>query len=168
MAFRSRSLLQAVKSRSIALLGLALGAAVVSAGGAARATVGDEAAGSALETLKGTWVSGAGSITSTWTFEGDAVEATVEGDRYTAKVKADPRAEPAALDFVIREGPPDAKGMTAKCIYKFDGASLILCVSLPGGDRPKEFVHIDDEFYLFRLNKKEKDNVEKPARGPRP
>jgi uncharacterized protein (TIGR03067 family) len=146
-----------------ALLTVAIGAALVLIGGAARALAADETAADALKTLKGTWVSDEG-IDSTWTFEGETLKATVNGQDYTCKVKADPKAKPATLDFLIDEGPEDAKGRTAKCIYKLDGEKLILCLSQPGKDRPKAFEQNEGESYLFELKRekvkdKEKDEV---------
>jgi uncharacterized protein (TIGR03067 family) len=141
------------------ILGMAaVGAALVLAGGTAHALAADDAA-DALKTLKGTWASDEG-IESKWTFEGETLKATVNGIDYTCKVKIDPKAKPATIDFMIDEGPEDSKGMTSKCIYKFEGEKLILCVSMPGKDRPKEFEQAEGEAYLFEL-KKAKDKEEK-------
>ena len=148
-----------------ALLTVAAGAALVLVGSGARALAADETTADALKTLKGTWVSDEG-IESSWTFEGENLKATVNGLDYTCKVKVDPKAKPATLDLAIDDGPEDAKGKTSKCIYKLDGEKLILCVSLPGKDRPKEFEQNEGESYVFELKKdkakeKDKDKVEK-------
>jgi uncharacterized protein (TIGR03067 family) len=144
----------------IALLALAIGMALLLGGGAARALADDAAASAdALKALKGTWVSDEG-IDSTWTFEGETLKASVNGLDYVCKVKIDPKAKPATLDLTIDEGPEDAKGKTSKCIYKMEGEKLILCVSHPGKDRPKEFEQAEGESYVFAL-KKEKDKAEK-------
>jgi uncharacterized protein (TIGR03067 family) len=136
-------------------------AAVLLGGGAARARADDDASAEALKTLKGTWVSDEG-IDSKWTFEGESLKASVNGLDYTCKVKVDPKAKPATIDIIIDEGPEDAKGKTSKCIYKLDGEKLILCVSLPGHDRPKEFEQSEGESFLFELKKeKAKDKEEK-------
>ena len=130
------------------------------AAAATGALAADEAA-DALKTLKGTWVTDEG-IDSKWTFEGESLKASVNGLDYTCKVKVDPKAKPATLDLVIDEGPEDAKGKTSKCIYKLEGEKLILCVSLPGKDRPKEFEQNEGESYVFELKKeKAKDKEEK-------
>jgi len=161
MAFWKRMRPRASAKGLTALLILAVGAALVLGVGAARALAADEATADALKTLKGTWVSGEG-IDSTWTFDGETLKATVNGLDYTCKVKVDPKAKPATIDLAIDEGPEDAKGKTSKCIYKLEGEKLILCVSLPGKDRPKEFEQNEGESYVFDLKKeKAKDNVEK-------
>ena len=73
-----------------------------------------------------------------------------------------PQGQARHLDLIIDEGPEDAKGKTSKCIYKLDGEKLILCVSLPGKDRPKEFEQSEGESFLFELKKeKAKDKEEK-------
>jgi uncharacterized protein (TIGR03067 family) len=162
MAFLIRLRSRASATGLTALLGLAVGAALVLGGGAARALADDAAsAADALQALKGTWVSDEG-IDSTWTFEGETLKASVNGLDYTCKVKVDPKAKPATLDLVIDEGPEDAKGKTSKCIYKMEGAKLILCVSLPGKDRPKEFEQTEGESFVFELKKeKAKEKAEK-------
>ncbi len=153
MVFRNRTGLRA------SVTGLA---AIVVLGGAAGLLAADDASpADALKSLKGTWVTDEG-IDSTWTFDGETLKASVNGIDYTCKVKADPKAKPMTLDFVIDEGPEDAKGKTSKCIYRFDGAKLILCVSMPGKDRPKEFEQTEGESYVFELKKeKPKEKVEK-------
>ena len=56
------------------------------------------------------------------------------------------------------QGPEDAKGKTAKGVYKLDGEKLVIAVSVPGHDRPKDFEPAPDEVYLFELKKqKQKD-----------
>jgi uncharacterized protein (TIGR03067 family) len=153
MAFRNRTGFRAF------LTGLA---AVVVLGGAACVLAADDlSAADALKALKGTWVTDEG-IESTWTFNGESLKASVNGVDYTCKVKADPKAKPMTLDFLIDDGPEDAKGKTSKCIYKFEGEKLILCVSTPGHDRPKEFEQTEGESYVFELKKeKPKEKAEK-------
>jgi uncharacterized protein (TIGR03067 family) len=165
MEFKNRMRARAMATGLTALLTVASGAALLA--GAARAMAADETAADALKTLKGTWVS-EDPVESSWTFEGETLKATVNGLDYTCKVKADPKAKPATLDLLIDEGPEDAKGKTSKGIYKLEGEKLILCVSLPGKERPKEFEINEGESYVFELKKesakakeKEKDKVEK-------
>ena len=142
------------------LLTAAVGTALALGMGMAGALAADESAAEALKSLKGTWVTDEG-IDSSWTFEGENLKATVNGMDYTCKVKVDPKAKPATLDLSIDEGPEDAKGKMSKCIYKFDGAKLILCVSVPGKDRPKEFEQSEGESYVFELKKEKPKDAEK-------
>jgi uncharacterized protein (TIGR03067 family) len=137
-------------------------AAILVIGGAAGVAAADDVSpADALKALKGTWISEDG-IDSTWTFEGETLKASVNGMDYTCKVKADPKAKPMTLDLLIDEGPEDTKGKTSKCIYKFDGEKLVLCVSMPGKDRPKEFETSEGDSYVFELKKeKAKEKAEK-------
>ena len=149
------------------LLVLAVWAGLFFGGGAARAK-GDAAAppAEALEALQGTWIPvDDQGIDSKWTFEGQTLKASVNGADYTCKVKVDSAAKPnATIDLVIDEGPEDSKGKTSKGIFKFQGEKLMLCVSMPGKDRPKAFETTEDEAYLFPLKKEKKgEGPEKPA-----
>lgn len=105
--------------------------------------------------MKGTWVAAEDEgIDSKWTFDGEMLKASVNGIDYKCKIKLDPKAKPhATADFVIDDGPEEAKGQTAKCLYKIDGDKLTLCVSMPGKDRPKEFEQAEGEVFLFKLKK---------------
>ncbi len=127
-------------------------AATLLIGVAGLAMADDNEPAKVLESLKGTWVS-AEPFESKWTFEGENLKASVNGMDYTCKVKADPKAKPATLDFMINEGPDEAKGTTSKCIYKLEDGKLTMCVSLPGKDRPKEFEGVEGESFLFELKK---------------
>jgi uncharacterized protein (TIGR03067 family) len=163
MALPNRMSPRASATGLAALLVVAIGAALLLGGGAPRALADDDASAEALKTLKGTWVSDEG-IDSKWTFEGETLKASVNGLDYTCKVKLDPKAKPATIDLLIDEGPEDSKGKTSKCIYKLEGEKLILCVSMPGKDRPKEFEQAEGESYVFELKKekaKDKDKEEK-------
>jgi uncharacterized protein (TIGR03067 family) len=139
------------------LLLLAIWAGFSLVGGAAIARADDDksSAEDALKALKGTWVAAEDDgIDSKWTFEGETVKASVNGLDYTCKVKIDPKAKPhATVDFVITEGPEEAKGQTSRCLYKLDGEKLTLCVSMPGKDRPKEFEQSEGEVFVFKLKK---------------
>ena len=120
----------------------------------ARAHGDDKPAAEALKPFQGSWATDGEGIDSKWTFEGETLKATVNGQDYTCKVTADPAAKPnGTLDLTINEGPEDSKGKVSKCIFKLDGEKLTLCVSFPGKDRPKDFAQIDDEAYLFVLKK---------------
>jgi uncharacterized protein (TIGR03067 family) len=123
-------------------------------GGAARALGDDKPQAELLKPFQGTWATGAEGIEAKWTFEGEKLKASVNGQDYTCKVKIDTEAKPfATFDFMIDDGPEEAKGKTSKAIYKLEGEKLTLCVSLPGKDRPKEFTQVEDEAYLFELKK---------------
>src|SRR5579875_2155967 len=149
MAFPNRVRRRVSATGPTALTALAVGMALLLGGAAARALADDAtAAADALKALKGTWISDEG-IDSTWTFEGETLKATVNGLDYTCKVRIDPKAKPATIDFLINEGPEDSKGKTSKCIYKLEGEKLTLCVAMPGKDRPKEFEQIEGESYVF-------------------
>jgi uncharacterized protein (TIGR03067 family) len=155
MALPNRMSPRASTTGLAALLVAAIGTALLLGGAAAGAPAADDTSADVLKSLKGTWVSDEG-IESKWTFEGETLKASVNGLDYTCKVKLDPKAKPATIDLLIDEGPEDSKGKTSKCIYKLEGEKLILCVSMPGKDRPKEFEQAEGEAYVFEL-KKEKD-----------
>ena len=162
MTFPKRMGLRASSAGLTALLVAVIGAGLAIDRSASRAQADDNATASdVLKTIKGTWVSDEG-IDSKWTFEGETLKASVNGLDYSCKVKLDPKAKPATIDLLIDEGPEDSKGKTSKCIYKLDGEKLILCVSMPGKDRPKEFEQSEGESYVFELKKeKDKDKEEK-------
>ena len=131
---------------SLTLLGLAtLGAA-------------DDTPTAAVKALEGTWTtSDTDALDAKWVFKGDILETTVNGMDYKGKVKADDTAKPhATLDIEITDGPEDAKGKTARGLYKLDGDKLVIAVSHPGHDRPKDFEPVPDEVYLFELKKQKK------------
>jgi uncharacterized protein (TIGR03067 family) len=136
------------------LLVCAFTAALALASGTSRAYGVDKSQAELLKPLQGTWQTDGDGIDAKWTFEGETLKATVNGQDYTCKVKADPDAKPnATLELTINEGPEDAKGKVAKAIYKLDGEKLKICVSTPGKDRPKDFAQIEDEAYLFDMKK---------------
>jgi len=154
MAVTNRMGMRASAAGLTTLLTLAIGAGLSLSGGTARALGDDKPLTELLKPFQGTWASGGDGIESKWTFEGEKVKASVNGQDYTCKVKIDIDAKPhSTIDFLIDEGPEDAKGKTSKCIYKLDGEKLTLCVSLPGKDRPKDFAQVEDQAYLFDLKK---------------
>lgn len=111
-----------------------------------------------LKAIQGTWVPTDGSsIDSKWAFDGDNLKTSVNGVDYVCKITVDPKATPhATVDLAIKDGPDEAKGQTSKAIYKVDGEKLILCVALPGRDRPSKFEQDGDDAYLFELKKEKK------------
>lgn len=154
MVFANRTLSQAA-----GFLVATVAAAALLVPFAGRTSAADEAPAAVLKALAGTWTS-SDPVDSTWTFKGEILNASVNGMDYTCKVKADAKAKPAELDILIEDGPEEAKGKTSRCIYKLDGETLTLCVSLPGKDRPKEFEQEEGEHYVFEL-KKEKPKDKK-------
>jgi len=115
-------------------------------------------AAAAIKGLEGTWVtSESDSLDAKWTFKGEKIEVSVNGMDYAGTIKADDKAKPhPTLDIDLTEGPEDAKGKMAKAVYKLDGEKLVIAVSVPGHDRPKDFEPVPDEVYLFELKKEKK------------
>jgi uncharacterized protein (TIGR03067 family) len=139
------------------VLACAMGFLALAAGYAPRTVAADDSADSpALKALEGTWTtSETDNLDAMWVFKGDVVEVTVNGMEYKGKVKVDDKAKPhATLDVALTEGPEESKGKTGKAIYKLDGEKLVLSVSQPGHDRPKDFEPVPDEVYVFELKKK--------------
>jgi uncharacterized protein (TIGR03067 family) len=109
-----------------------------------------------LKKIQGTWVrSGDDGPDSSWKFDGETLKASVNGMDYTCSVKLDEKAKPhASVDLTVKDGPGDSTGKTAKGIYKFDGAKLVLCIAMPGVEaRPADFKTVEDEVHLFELKK---------------
>ncbi|MFM7592852.1 MAG: TIGR03067 domain-containing protein, partial [Isosphaeraceae bacterium] len=93
----------------------------------------------AAKALAGTWkTDGADGIDATWTFDGDKLKASVNGNDYKAEFKVDEKAKPnATMDVTITESPDgDGGKKVGKAIYKLDGKKLTICVAMPGNDRP--------------------------------
>lgn len=114
----------------------------------------DEAA---LKSLAGTWASdGSDGINAEWTFDGNKLTASVNGNDYKAEIKVDANAKPhATMDLTITESPEgDGGNRVGKAIYKLDGNKILICVSMPGQNRPEEFTTIDEVQYKFELKKK--------------
>ncbi len=119
--------------------------------------VGVQAEDAAVKALQGKWgTDGSDGLDATWTFDGKKLEANVNGNVYKAEYKLDPEAKPhATMDVTITES-PDGQGenRVGKAIYKLDGEKLVICVSMPGQDRPTDFSTIDEVQYKFELKKK--------------
>ena len=110
----------------------------------------------ALKAIQGTWVTSENdSIDAKWEIKGETLKASVNGMEYVGKLKVDDKAKPhSTLDIELTDGPEDAKGKTAKAVYKLDGDKLVIAVAVPGRDRPKDFEPAPDEVHLFELKKK--------------
>jgi uncharacterized protein (TIGR03067 family) len=142
--------------RVLLLAALTIGVGLAGISGPASAD--DKKVSESLKALQGTWVSAEDSgFDSTWTFSGDDLKSSVNGNEYISKVTADHKAKPhPTVDIDIKDGPDESKGKTCKCIYKLDGDKLVLCLALPDRERPKEFEQVDDEAYVFELKKEKK------------
>ena len=137
-------------------LACGLGLLSLAAGVATRSAAADDSAISpAIKAIQGTWVTSENdALDAKWAFKGETVEVSVNGADYTGKIKVDDKAKPhATLDVAISEGPEESKGKTGKAIYKLDGEKLVITVSRPGQDRPKDFEPVPDEVFRFELKK---------------
>jgi uncharacterized protein (TIGR03067 family) len=140
-------------------LAAALTVLATSAGLSGATASADEAALSpALKAVQGVWVSsGDSTVDAKWTVENDKITATVNGVDYIGKLTLDKEAKPhPAWTIELTDGPGDAKGKEAKGVYKLDGEKLVVNISVPGGDRPKDFDPAEDAIYLFELKKEKK------------
>ncbi len=120
---------------------------------------GDDAKASAdLKKMEGTWVQGGSGPDARWVIEGDSLKATVNGEEYVCTLKLDPEAKPhPSADIVIKKGPGDSAGKTSKAIYKFDGETLVFCVTHPGVEnRPADYKEVQDEAFVFEFKKETK------------
>lgn len=52
-------------------------------------------------------------------------------------IKIDPSQKPKKIDVTLLDGPK--KGKTGLGIYRLDGDTLTMCLSVPGKDRPSDF-----------------------------
>ena len=134
--------------------GLAVTFTVILAASAIRAD--DAKVEGDLKKMQGTWVrAGDDGPDLKWVIAGETLKASVNGQEYTSKLTLDAKATPhPSADIVIKEGPGDSAGKTAKGIYKFDGDRLVFCITAPGNDsRPTEFKAVEDSQFLFTLKK---------------
>lgn len=103
-----------------------------------------------LELFQGAWVTVAGPKTATMLIAGTrfALE-FLDGDIYIGSFTLDPNDAPRRIDMRIEEGPQQHRGLTAYCIYQFDGTTLKWCPSRPGSaNRLFQFPSVDDPRYL--------------------
>src|SRR3954466_5946505 len=142
--------------RSSVIAGVVASLALVSSLMTSAVVADDATPTPALKAIQGTWVTTeSDSIDAKWEIKGEALKASVNGMEYVGKVKVDDKAKPhSTLDINLTDGPEDAKGKTAKAVYKVDGEKLVIAVAVPGHDRPKDFEPAPDEVYLFELKKK--------------
>ena len=115
----------------------------------------DKALKGDLKTLQGTWVSDIGPE-SQWIFEDDNLKATVNGMFYQCLVTLDEKGKPQReINIKVTGGAAEALGKQSKGIYKIEGETLKLCISVPGEEsRPTEFETEDGKFYSFELTNK--------------
>lgn len=140
-------------------LACGLGLLTLAAGVATRSAAADDSAISpAIKAIQGIWVTSENdTLDAKWAFKGETLETSVNGTEYIGKIKVDDKAKPhPTLDVAISDGPEESKGKTAKAIYKLDGEKLVISVSMPGHDRPKDFEPVPDEVFLFELKKQKK------------
>lgn len=127
----------------------------------ALAARGDEAPLSpALKSVQGVWVArDDAQVQAKWIIKGESIHVNVNGEEYKGKVvvEADARPHPA-LTIEIKEGPGEAKGKSAKGVYKVDGEKLTVNIGAPGHDRPADFNPDGSEIYLFELTKQKPSN----------
>jgi len=118
----------------------------------------DAALSPALKAVQGVWVShDDAEVDAKWTIENDKITATVNGVGYIGTLKLDSEAKPhPSWTIEISEGPGEVKGKAAKGVYKLEGEKLVVNISHPGGDRPKDFDPDGDQIYLFELKKEKK------------
>jgi uncharacterized protein (TIGR03067 family) len=71
-----------------------------------------------------------------------------DGDIFMGEIFLDAREEPRQMDMLIEEGPFDAKGLMALCIYHLSGDVLRWCPTKPGTDRRLSgFPSVHDDRY---------------------
>jgi len=142
--------------RQCVLAGVVTSLALVASLFSSTVVADDAAKSSALKAIQGTWATSENdSIDAKWEFKGEILKASVNGMEYVGKIKVDDQAKPhSTLDIELTDGPEDAKGKTAKGLFKLDGEKLVIAVATPGRDRPKDFEPVPDEVYLFEMKKK--------------
>ena len=138
----------------------ALGIAVLVSGGDASEETNKE-----LEKFRGTWkyvsLEANGMKLPPEAFQG--AKLILDGNKFTS---IDPMATyrgtftvtvkstPKTLDVIFSEGPE--KGRSFKGIYKLEGDIYTVCMALPGGERPKEFVSKPGSGHVLEVLKREK------------
>jgi uncharacterized protein (TIGR03067 family) len=116
---------------------------------------GDEPTGD-LKKMQGEWISKDEMLgESTWIFKGDRLSLK-GGDRaYEMTVKLDSGAKPErTIDFDVLDSSPNAKGVKAPGIYKFDGEALEICFAGVDSPRPKKFESEFPMAFAVKLEKK--------------
>ena len=114
------------------LILLLLGLLSVSTHGA-----GDEA--SRFDGLWQVWYTSSQSKSYEMEFSGDRFHA-VEGEQwYKGEIVIDAEADPARIDFTIRECDCGFLGKTSKGIFRWDGDAIEIRAPAPGDPRPTEF-----------------------------
>ena len=137
------------------LMGLALAALAVPA---ASLRAADEKLDADLKAIQGKWATKAGNGDKvTYTVEGKKLTVVAPSRTYEITMTLDPAAKPEkTLDLKINEAPDDAKGKTAKGIYKFDGNDKLIFCFRPMGERPTKYEMEGFEQILTELKRKKK------------
>jgi uncharacterized protein (TIGR03067 family) len=115
-----------------------------------------------LNALQGAWITAAGPRDCRLLVAGTrfALEFR-DGDIYMGTFTVDADDDPRRMDMRIEEGPARHRGLTAYCIYQFDGGVLRWCPGRPGSaTRLVRFPGVDDARYLSLVFR-----PVRPARG---
>lgn len=115
----------------------------------------DPKAAADLKAVQGAWTfESADRPDGKFTFDGKILKAEVGDESYVAEVTLRPDAKPVPeIDFLVTEGPEEAKGTTRRGIYRLEGKTLTICVANEGKPRPRTFELVDDVQYLFELTR---------------
>jgi len=111
-----------------------------------------------LDLLQGAWTTVAGPCDAKLLIAGNRFTFELVGnDIYMGTFFLDEEEEPRQIDMLTEEGPDQAKGRIALCIYQIEGDVLRWCPTKPGTDRRlQSFPSVDDERYLSLVLKRTK------------
>jgi uncharacterized protein (TIGR03067 family) len=112
-------------------------------------TPADPRARADLELLQGAWEAVAGPRRAQLLIAGNRFTFEfLDGDIYMGSFFLETDTEPRQMDMLIEEGPADAKGLLALCIYHVAAGVLRWCPTKPGTDRRlSSFPGVDDGRY---------------------
>ncbi len=94
-------------------------------------------------------------------FTGDKFTRTANGTTAQGTIKLNPAAKPKTLDGTFTSG--DKKGQTVPAIYTLEGATLKICSSLVGKERPKDFSDKAGSGHLLIVLKRDAAPAKKPV-----
>lgn len=142
-------MLSITKSLRFAVLTTIAASAVVAARGD------DAPLSPALKSVQGVWAArDDAQVQAKWIIKGESIHVNVNGEEYKGKVVVDAAAKPhPSLTIEIEDGPGEAKGKSAKGVYKLEGEKLTVNIGAPGQDRPVDFNPYGSDIYLFELTK---------------